>query len=188
MEDRRLRRACAVRRVSLLLAVAVLAAGLAPRAFGLEAGGIELTSPVKQNLKRLQDRWQDWLTAYLEEDPEKAAEALDKLMETVQSLGMERLPDLSVTAAALAVRSAEEGKDESREELGMTWLVLGLGLGFCDTHLVHFSICACHPCTGAMLIFSVSFQFAGRIPFGLGFIGFRVGFRGSGLRVSALRN
>ena len=25
----------------------------------------------------------------------------------------------------------------------------------CDT----FSICACHPCAGAMLIFSVSFQF-----------------------------
>ena len=25
--------------------------------------------------------------------------------------------------------------------------------------LVHFSICACHPCAGAMLIFSVSFQF-----------------------------
>ena len=24
---------------------------------------------------------------------------------------------------------------------------------------VHFSICACHPCAGAMLIFSVSFQF-----------------------------
>ena len=23
----------------------------------------------------------------------------------------------------------------------------------------HFSICACHPCAGAMLIFSVSFQF-----------------------------
>ncbi|GKD44805.1 hypothetical protein Tco_1269450, partial [Tanacetum coccineum] len=25
--------------------------------------------------------------------------------------------------------------------------------------LDHFSICACHPCAGAMLIFSVSFQF-----------------------------
>ena len=24
---------------------------------------------------------------------------------------------------------------------------------------LHFSICACHPCAGAMLIFSVSFQF-----------------------------
>ena len=23
---------------------------------------------------------------------------------------------------------------------------------------LHFSICACHPCAGAMLIFSVSFQ------------------------------
>ena len=26
-------------------------------------------------------------------------------------------------------------------------------------HCLHFSICACHPCAGAMLIFSVSFQF-----------------------------
>ena len=25
----------------------------------------------------------------------------------------------------------------------------------CRTHLVHFSICACHPCAGAMLIFSI---------------------------------
>ena len=25
--------------------------------------------------------------------------------------------------------------------------------------ILHFSICACHPCAGAMLIFSVSFQF-----------------------------
>ena len=35
------------------------------------------------------------------------------------------------------------------------------GLGF---FLVHFSICACHPCAGAMLIFSVSFQFYRMIP------------------------
>ena len=27
------------------------------------------------------------------------------------------------------------------------------------TFLLHFSICACHPCAGAILIFSVSFQF-----------------------------
>ena len=25
-------------------------------------------------------------------------------------------------------------------------------------YCLHFSMCACHPCTGAMLIFSVSFQ------------------------------
>ena len=28
-----------------------------------------------------------------------------------------------------------------------------------EKNLDHFSICACHPCAGAMLIFSVSFQF-----------------------------
>ena len=33
-------------------------------------------------------------------------------------------------------------------------------------NLVHFSICACHPCAGAMLIFSVSFQFYRMIPEG----------------------
>lgn len=27
------------------------------------------------------------------------------------------------------------------------------------TYLDHFSICACHPCAGAMLIFSILFQF-----------------------------
>ena len=31
---------------------------------------------------------------------------------------------------------------------------------------LHFSICACHPCAGAMLIFSVSFQFQQMIPEG----------------------
>ena len=36
----------------------------------------------------------------------------------------------------------------------------------CLKNLVHFSICACHPCAGAMLIFSVSFQFYRMIPEG----------------------
>ena len=30
---------------------------------------------------------------------------------------------------------------------------------FSPKKCLHFSICACHPCAGAMLIFSVSFQF-----------------------------
>ena len=30
----------------------------------------------------------------------------------------------------------------------------------------HFSICACHPCAGTMLIFSVSFQCSRMIPKG----------------------
>ena len=34
------------------------------------------------------------------------------------------------------------------------------------TSCLHFSICACHPCAGAMLIFSVSFQCQRMIPEG----------------------
>ena len=32
--------------------------------------------------------------------------------------------------------------------------------------MLHFSICACHPCAGAMLIFFISFQFYRMIPEG----------------------
>lgn len=106
------RRSFRLRLAFALAAVLALVASPVPTSAALEVGGVELTSPVKQNLKRLQDRWQDWLTAYIEEDAEKAAEALEKLRETVESLGMKRLPDLSVAAAALAIRSAEQGKPE----------------------------------------------------------------------------
>ena len=34
-------------------------------------------------------------------------------------------------------------------------------------NLLHFSICACHPCAGAVLIFSVLFQFYRMIPKGI---------------------
>ena len=34
------------------------------------------------------------------------------------------------------------------------------------TNCLHFSMCACHPCAGAMLIFSVSLQFERMIPEG----------------------
>ena len=36
----------------------------------------------------------------------------------------------------------------------------------CTKNLIHFPICACHPCTGAMLIFSASFQFYRMFPEG----------------------
>jgi len=43
------------------------------------------------------------------------------------------------------------------EEKGMKSIYLTRMNG--KKNLDHFSICACHPCAGAMLIFSVSFQF-----------------------------
>ena len=35
----------------------------------------------------------------------------------------------------------------------------------CAENSLHFSICACHPCAGAMLIFSVSFQLYRLVPY-----------------------
>ena len=46
-------------------------------------------------------------------------------------------------------------KLEKKVELGAITTPRRWRSKFC----LHFSICACHPCAGAMLIFSVSFQF-----------------------------
>ena len=61
--------------------------------------------------------------------------------------------------------------DDPRRESGMVrknqnFLLLLLLREDFQKNLVHFSICACHPCAGAMLIFSVSFQFYRMIPEG----------------------
>ena len=48
--------------------------------------------------------------------------------------------------AILASSSADAGQHTTDSRIG-------------KTILDQFSICACHPCAGAMLIFSVSFQF-----------------------------
>jgi hypothetical protein len=59
---------------------------------------------------------------------------------------------------------------QSRQELARAELLMKTGVEgpkcdlrghMCESqkNLDHFSICACHPCAGAMLIFSVSFQF-----------------------------
>ena len=49
---------------------------------------------------------------------------------------------------------------------------------------VHFSICARHPCAGAMLVFPIPFQFSRMIPEeGLGLRGWGLGCRVKGLGV-----
>ena len=51
-------------------------------------------------------------------------------------------------------RNAGEGRCVT-----FTWRKVLFGGEGRKKNLDHFSICACHPCAGAMLIFSVSFQF-----------------------------
>ena len=56
---------------------------------------------------------------------------------------------------AVALLSAKQSEEKSSK------MIVDL-----TSSAVHFSICACHPCAGAMLIFSVSFQFYRMIPEG----------------------
>ncbi|MCP4657705.1 MAG: hypothetical protein GY856_20045 [bacterium] len=95
----------------------VLAALLLPEVSMVAAnpsddGGIELTSPVRQNLRRLQESWQHWTRAYYRDDRDQAEIALEELLLLADYLGMSRLPDLSIATAAYAVRSARDGNFE----------------------------------------------------------------------------
>ena len=48
----------------------------------------------------------------------------------------------------------------AEEQKGATMVTPAMMLQLIGKNVIHFSICACHPCAGAMLIFSVSFQFS----------------------------
>ncbi len=63
-------------------------------------------------LARLQNGWIEWLTAVNGGEPEAASTAVDGLLAHTRELGMERLPDLAVGAAILAVELAREGDFE----------------------------------------------------------------------------
>jgi tetratricopeptide (TPR) repeat protein len=70
------------------------------------ATGVELTTPVRQNLRQLQEQWLQWIRAG---DAERAERAVDDLLATARQLGMTRLPDLSLAALVQAARAGDKG-------------------------------------------------------------------------------
>ncbi len=92
-----------------LAALALLLAGNAGAQDGGGAPGLELTSPVRQQLRLLTEHWNAWTRAYYQVEEETAASALGQLISAAERLGMSRLPDLSSAAAAFAVDSARDG-------------------------------------------------------------------------------
>jgi tetratricopeptide (TPR) repeat protein len=94
------------------VACAVVAIACAASAAALETGEIELTASVRLELRRLQDSWEAWTRAYYQNDQEKAQAALAQQLTIAENLGMSKLPDLSIAAAAFAVSSASEGDVE----------------------------------------------------------------------------
>lgn len=76
------------------------------------ASGFELTRGVQRSLHRLQEAWLQWVSAFYRDNPALATEALKALEANSRQLGMPRLVDASLGAAAMAVQSARDGKFE----------------------------------------------------------------------------
>ncbi|MFQ5349404.1 MAG: hypothetical protein ACE5EG_03050 [Thermoanaerobaculia bacterium] len=91
----------------LLLPVAVAATEAPP-----EPAELELTPRVRSELARLQESWLDWLSAVYQEDPAGTGLALAEMQSGAARMGLRRLPDLSLGAAARAVGAAESGAPE----------------------------------------------------------------------------
>lgn len=105
--------------LALTLALAVALCGALP-ADALETGEIELTASVRLELRRLQESWEDWTRAFYQGDQQGAEAALAQQLAIVENLGMSKLPDPSIAAAAFAVVSARRGDVERAR-----WAVAG---------------------------------------------------------------
>ncbi len=89
-------------------AILLLTSGAVAQESGGESG-LELTVPVRQQLRLLTEAWRNWTRAYYQSEEEAATRALEQLRSITERLGMESLPDLSNAASAFAVEAAREG-------------------------------------------------------------------------------
>ncbi len=99
----------ALRGLALALALA-LAPALPAGAQAHDQEIFLLLPQVRELLEGFQSGWLDWLTACNRGSAEEAAEAVDRLLARAALLEVERLPDLSVAAAAQAVTLSRGGE------------------------------------------------------------------------------
>ncbi len=96
-------------------AVPALAAPLLPPAAAegsstQRGAGFEITPAVRQQLKRIQELWLQWVSAA---DRAHSEAAVSEMLATAEQLGMTRLPDLSLGTVAWAMEAARR-KDFTR--------------------------------------------------------------------------
>lgn len=92
-----------------------LAGGAAPLGGQTAAGPsatFEMTRGTQHSLHRLQESWLQWVSSFYQDNPAKAEEALRALNANARQVGMTRLVDFSLGAAALGLQSGREGKFE----------------------------------------------------------------------------
>src|SRR5436305_2205256 len=89
----------------LALAFLLLPSGAAGEASSSQVTGVEMTAPVRQTLKQLEEQWLDWI---VQTNPQQADRSVNELLDIARQLGMRRLPDLAAGAVARAVQSARQ--------------------------------------------------------------------------------
>jgi tetratricopeptide (TPR) repeat protein len=80
--------------------------------------GLEVEDAAAQYLLHLQESWLQWMTAYYQDRPDEARRSVEDIRSSLDLLGFEGIPDLSVAAAARAVESARQRNFE-RARLGV---------------------------------------------------------------------
>lgn len=77
--------------------------------------GIELTGRTQQTLEQIKEQWLQWLSAYIQNDRERADSVVGSLVATADQLQMQHLPDLAFGVLVRAVEAAQEGDYERAE-------------------------------------------------------------------------
>jgi tetratricopeptide (TPR) repeat protein len=93
--------------LALLLAPAVAAGAevSSSQVSSSQLTGLEMTAPVRQTLKQLEEQWLQWI---VQNNRQEAENAVEDLLDTAHQIGMRRLPDLSAGAVARAVQAAKQ--------------------------------------------------------------------------------
>lgn len=77
--------------------------------------GVALSRSASQVLAHLEDDWIGWMNSFFQNQPEVAEEHLQDLLSSLDVLGFERLPELSVAATVRGVEAAFQGSPERAE-------------------------------------------------------------------------
>jgi len=93
--------------IALWSATSLVAQGAPPSS---RLTGIDLSPDVTRALARIADGWVQWSAAFYQGNQERGQVLATRLMADAHNLGMTRLPDLSLGAAANAVEAAAKGQ------------------------------------------------------------------------------
>ena len=87
--------------LGLLLALLGSLSPLLGQGTGGATASFDLTAATQHSLHRLQESWLQWVSSFYQDNPAKAEEALRALTGSARQVGLVRLVDYSLGAAAL---------------------------------------------------------------------------------------